>query len=184
MFKFRFLLFIGLWGILLPIYSQIESTVLSPPDSITLPDTTDVKYYYLDIDDNDTTDFYLEVIRFTTSENTPRDVESYSCNVYSLDNNRINSGPYELNDTISSSIQYHETDLLYGWIPEYGGSVGSWSYHLSSPDDVAYIGLKLVKPTGTYYGWLKLKANYNCFTVYSYALNETLGQMIKAGQTH
>lgn len=163
-------------------FAQIDHTILNPEVTVTIPDSIGTNFYYLDLDNNGTTDFNLEVKLFFTSEFSPRSVKSYSSDISGLVSNKINVGPFLYGEIISDSIEDYNKDLISGWIPEYGGKLGSWPHTLTSSENIAYVGLKLDKNGSTYFGWLKLKTDGKSITIYSYAINTSPNQSITAGQ--
>lgn len=163
-------------------FSQIDFTSLDPEVTLELPDSIGINYLSLDVDNNGEVDFKFGVRYFTTMETTPREIPSYNSEIVSVDSNALSPGPFSQGDSISSSLRFYPYEEIYCWIPEFGGRLGSWAHQLSSPDDISFIGLKLVKNNREYYGWAKIRTNGRSLNIYSYAINTIPDQFILAGQ--
>lgn len=141
-----------------------------------------MNYYYLDLNDDDTTDFKIGARFFLHDDGPHPPYEGYIVTIISIDQNGINIGPIDENSTIDSNLSFEQMDNIYGTIQGMG-NVGIWPYLLDNPQTYGYIALKLVAEGNTYYGWVKMKTDGRSFTIDSYAYNTTPGHPISAGQT-
>jgi hypothetical protein len=162
--------------------AQIDHTVFDPPVVISIPDSCGSTKYDLDLNNDSSYDFYLEVELFNTIETSPRLIRSHRSNIFGYGSNKINPGPFTAGDPISSSLNYLEWSAFYGWVPEYGGFIGNWAIQKIKPENSAYIGLKLEKNGLYYYGWIELKTDGRFIEILSYAVETSASVPIDAGQ--
>ncbi len=112
----------------IPCYSQISYTVINPQVTVTMPDSIGVNYYNMDLNNDGSVDFRIGDRYKITMEYSSNFFDFYYVFIESLNENKINVGPYFDDDTISSSLNFHKTNWIYGYGREYGGFVGSWPF--------------------------------------------------------
>lgn len=167
----------------IPCYSQISYTVINPQFTVTMPDSIDVNYYNINLDSDNSIDFRIGARYKITMEHSWRIFDFHYVFIESLNENKINVGPYFDGDTISSSIKFHKINWIYGYGQEYDGFVGSWPYSVETVDTFAYVALQFRQNNNIHYGWVKLKSDRESFTVDSFGWNQVPNQPILAGQT-
>lgn len=164
-------------------YAQISATILDPGITITLPTTIGENYFNLDLNNDGSDDFRIGAKYSYTMENSQDYFDFNYVFIESLNENKINVGPYFDTDTISSFIKFHKTNWIYGYGEEYGGHIGSWPSSVESPDTFACIALQFIQNNNIFYGWVKLKTDGKAFTVIGYGWNQSPNQPIFAGQS-
>ncbi len=154
-------------------------------DSVVCPDTIEgTNYYELDLNGDDIVDFKIGARFELTFEFSAKTFDCHYTSVVSLNENRFCAGPLFDGDTISSSLNFVENDVLYGYAVEHGGYLGYWPSTIPSVDDFAFIGLEFDFNNETYFGWIKLKTDGQSVTIESFAWNQVANQPIFAGQTN
>lgn len=162
-------------------FSQIDHTTLSPPEVISLPDSLGSNTFNIDIDNDNTDDFYFSVELFETFDLSPHGVQSYRAELYSYNQNDVNVGPFDSGESISSSLDYIDFDFFHGYAPEWGGYIGNWAIDQIPSSTAKYIAVELEKSGSKYYGWIKVKTDGKSITVLSYAIRSKANQSIDAG---
>jgi len=158
-------------------FTDITDTTVFHPDTI-----VGTNYYNLDLNNDGVTDFRIGAEHSNTSEFTNRIYDNYLVIICTEIPNMINTGPYFEGDTIKASNIFRQSNLISG-IMDGNKISGDWPAEINSADTFAFIGLEFNHNNTVKYGWVRIKTDGYSFTIDKYALNETPGQLIIAGQT-
>jgi hypothetical protein len=173
------------------VYTNLQDTVLSYDTGV--PGTTDsgTTFYYLDLDQDGTNDFYFKLYYYETwMSPSASELPSWLLTLHPLaDNSAISTvelwyGSFAKNifdgEVIGDNQSFSEVayihDLNFNWEP------------LCVFFEGQSIGLKLVKDDGIHFGWIRIVAYCNANGHISYiqliecAVHQTPGEYIRAGQ--
>lgn len=186
-----------LYGLLLPpaqsqiLYTNLNDTVLSYDTGV--PGTTDsgTSYYYLDLDQDGTNDFYFTLYYYETwMSPSASELPSWQMTLHpeaggsAIATTELWGRPYakslfdgdEIGNDLTFSDQAYIHDINFNWEP------------LCVFFEGQSIGLKLLKDNGVHFGWIRIVAYCNANGYSSYikliecAIHQTPGEYIKAGQ--
>ena len=143
--------------------------------------------YYLDLNNNDTTDFVIEAYYVRSGMFAP---PVCGVTIISLKKNRVAcdslASPLAMNpdDLINSNLNWASGGVLRGIRPPNNYLFGNWT---TTTDH--YLGLKIKSGSNTYYGWVRLSVSVSpspplksSVTIKDYAYNGIPNQRILAGQ--
>ena len=163
-------------------YTDIEDTILTFPANIPgIQDETD--YFYFDLDQDGNDDFYFNAHYWEVwvSPHFP-EFPHYVFQIHPITSGTIaNSGEwpcaiaYQHWDPIEPTV-WHSYGDIYAQVVQGG-------INCDLPYEDKYFGLRLVKDDQDYYGWLCLDASFDTLRFKGFAINNTPGEMIRAGQT-
>ncbi|MBS1658954.1 MAG: T9SS type A sorting domain-containing protein [Bacteroidetes bacterium] len=149
--------------------------------------------YYLDLNNDSTTDFTISLTSVPVSGLCGLAFNSY-LKINALNGNKFFGEPLNQNDSINGNISWSDltTQTLLSktyacighlypmWHISYSGS---WNGEVAA--DGNFLPLKLISGNEKFYGWIKIIADsyVSAFTVTDYAVNSVSNQSILAGQT-
>lgn len=159
-------------------YVQNVDTTINNPQPV-----EGINYFLLDINDDDIIDYKIGARYFLSHEGIHSPYDAFEVFVWGESNNTVSAGPYQLDDSIDSTLYYERSDVLVGRLPEYG-IIGAWAVSQDFIDSYLFVGLRVEINSQFHYGWLEIKTDGLSFTLMSYAFNDQADQPIIITQSY